>query len=495
MAIAALTEQLQAQNQTFVKINESLTGINGALAKLLKEKEEDDRRENEERDDEKKKESAQKQGGKKGAFLGGLTGAGLMAGAKGFMGKALLGGGAFLGLGFFADIIADLVEEGLGSVEAGDITFRLMKGAAFGSLFGVKGALIGAILGAFMTDEVKAELEKLGTFLKESGIAPAIQSFLADTLRGALEGINALTKLDFEGVYDNLGSLALGLGGLFVALSPFKAAGMAIGAVTGLVNIIGRLLGKGDTPKVPGGKTPPAKSPGLLKRGFDAVKSGAGKAVGAARAGLLSASLTAGVMTNGKVAQVAGAASDKVGQVAGALKGAASDKVGQAAGALKGAAKGSGKAIASGATKMLGGTVLKSVPVIGALAGIGFGMSSLLKGDPVAAGLHVASGLASVVPGIGTAASVALSGAATARDMGVGKDEKDVSKAIAAMPTTGNKVTEAATTADGLKTQAPVVIMDNSQTSNVSGGGGGTSIVTGNLSPFDSFDPYLVTRR
>ena len=405
MAIAALTEQLQAQNQTFVKINESLTGINGALAELLKKEEEDKRRENEERDDKRKKESAQKQGGKKGAFLGGLTGAGLIAGAKGFMGKALLGGGAFLGLGFFADIIADLVEEGLGSVEAGDITFRLMKGAAFGSLFGVKGALIGAILGAFMTDEVKAELEKLGTFLKESGIAPAIQSFLADTLRGALEGINALTKLDFEGVYDNLGSLALGLGGLFVALSPFKAAGMAIGAVTGLVNVIGRLLGKGDTPKVPGGKTPPAKGPGFLKRGFDAVKSGAGKAVGAARAGLLSASLTAGAMTNGKVAQVAGAASDKIGQ---------------AAGALKGAAKGSGKAIASGAAKMLGGTALKSVPVIGALAGIGFGMSSLLKGDPVSAGLHVASGLASVVPGIGTAASVALSGAATAREMGLG---------------------------------------------------------------------------
>ena len=477
MAIAALTEQLQAQNQTFVKINESLTGISGALAELLKKEEEDKRRENEERDDQKKQEAAQKQGGKKGAFLGGLTGAGLIAGAKGFMGKALLGGGAFLGLGFFADIIADLVEEGLGSVEAGDITFRLMKGAAFGALFGVKGALIGAILGAFMTPEVKAELEELGTFLKESGIAPAIQSFLADTLRGALEGINALTKLDFEGVYDNLGSLALGIGGLFVALAPFKAASMAIGAVTGLVGILGGLLGKGGTPKMPAGAA--GKSPGVLKRGFDALKSGAGKAAGVARAGLLSASLTAGAMTNGKVAQVAGAATEKVGQ---------------AAGAIKGAAKGSGKAIASGAAKMLGGTALKSIPIVGALAGIGFGMSSLLKGDPVAAGLHVASGLTSVIPGLGTAASVALSGAATAREMGVGKDSKDVSKAIAAMPTTGNKVTEAATTANGLKTQSPVVIMDNSQNSTVSGGGG-TSIVTGNLSPFDTYDPYLVTRR
>ncbi|WJE88051.1 peptidase [Phage C48C1] len=492
MAIAALTEQLQAQNQTFVKINESLTGISGALAELLKKEEEDKRRENEERDDQKKQEAAQKQGGKKGAFLGGLTGAGLIAGAKGFMGKALLGGGAFLGLGFFADIIADLVEEGLGSVEAGDITFRLMKGAAFGALFGVKGALIGAILGAFMTPEVKAELEELGTFLKESGIAPAIQSFLADTLRGALEGINALTKLDFEGVYDNLGSLALGIGGLFVALAPFKAASMAIGAVTGLVGILGGLLGKGGTPKMPAGAA--GKSPGVLKRGFDALKSGAGKAAGVARAGLLSASLTAGAMTNGKVAQVAGAATEKVGQAAGAIKGAATEKVGQAAGAIKGAAKGSGKAIASGAAKMLGGTALKSIPIVGALAGIGFGMSSLLKGDPVAAGLHVASGLTSVIPGLGTAASVALSGAATAREMGVGKDSKDVSKAIAAMPTTGNKVTEAATTANGLKTQSPVVIMDNSQNSTVSGGGG-TSIVTGNLSPFDTYDPYLVTRR
>ena len=46
------------------------------------------------------------------------------------------------------------------------------------------------------------------------------------------------------------------------------------------------------------------------------------------------------------------------------------------------------------------------------------------------------------------------------------------------------------------KNNAPVVIMDNSQNSTVSGGGGGsTSIVTGNLSPFDAYDPYLVTRR
>ena len=46
------------------------------------------------------------------------------------------------------------------------------------------------------------------------------------------------------------------------------------------------------------------------------------------------------------------------------------------------------------------------------------------------------------------------------------------------------------------KNNTPVVIMDNSQKSTVSGGGGGgTSIVTGNISPFDTYDPYLVTRK
>lgn len=47
------------------------------------------------------------------------------------------------------------------------------------------------------------------------------------------------------------------------------------------------------------------------------------------------------------------------------------------------------------------------------------------------------------------------------------------------------------------KNNSPVIIMaDNSQNSNVSGGGGGgASIVTGNLSPFDTYDPYMATRK
>ena len=63
-------------------------------------------------------------------------------------------------------------------------------------------------------------------------------------------------------------------------------------------------------------------------------------------------------------------------------------------------------------------------------------------------------------------------------------------------PTSSGSMSAAIRENNETKNNAPVVIMDNSQNSTVSGGGGGgTSIVTGNISPFDTYDPYLVTRR
>lgn len=62
-------------------------------------------------------------------------------------------------------------------------------------------------------------------------------------------------------------------------------------------------------------------------------------------------------------------------------------------------------------------------------------------------------------------------------------------------PTSSNTMSTLIRENNETKNNAPVVIMDNSQNSTVSGGGGGTSIVTGNLSPFDTYDPYLVTRK
>lgn len=62
-------------------------------------------------------------------------------------------------------------------------------------------------------------------------------------------------------------------------------------------------------------------------------------------------------------------------------------------------------------------------------------------------------------------------------------------------PTSSNTMSTLIRENNETKNSAPVVIMDNSQNSNVSGGGGGSSIITGNYSPFDTYDPYLVTRR
>lgn len=62
-------------------------------------------------------------------------------------------------------------------------------------------------------------------------------------------------------------------------------------------------------------------------------------------------------------------------------------------------------------------------------------------------------------------------------------------------PTSSNTMSTLIRENNETKNSAPVVIMDNSQNSNVSGGGGGSSIITGNYSPFDTYDPYLVTRK
>lgn len=70
------------------------------------------------------------------------------------------------------------------------------------------------------------------------------------------------------------------------------------------------------------------------------------------------------------------------------------------------------------AAKGVGKSLLKKIPGIGLLAGLGFGAQRLLSGDFVGAGLEVASGAASLIPGLGTAASVAIDGGLMARDMG-----------------------------------------------------------------------------
>lgn len=80
------------------------------------------------------------------------------------------------------------------------------------------------------------------------------------------------------------------------------------------------------------------------------------------------------------------------------------------------AKKGAGTILAKTAAKVSAKAIAKAVPGAGAIAGIAFAIPRLLKGDFTGAALEVLSGLAGSLPGIGTAASVAISGYLGYRD-------------------------------------------------------------------------------
>lgn len=67
--------------------------------------------------------------------------------------------------------------------------------------------------------------------------------------------------------------------------------------------------------------------------------------------------------------------------------------------------------------KGLGKSLLKKIPGVGAIAGLGLAAGRLAKGDGLGALGEAASGIASIVPGLGTAVSTAIDGAMITRDM------------------------------------------------------------------------------
>ena len=78
--------------------------------------------------------------------------------------------------------------------------------------------------------------------------------------------------------------------------------------------------------------------------------------------------------------------------------------------------KSSSKIGAKLGVKTIGKSLLKKIPVIGLLAGIGFGLQRAMKGDLTGAALEFASGAASTIPGLGTAASVAIDAGLAVKD-------------------------------------------------------------------------------
>lgn len=85
------------------------------------------------------------------------------------------------------------------------------------------------------------------------------------------------------------------------------------------------------------------------------------------------------------------AAVTKIGGAIRTTAGAATAKMARGAGTTKDVVRRLAKPIL---TKALGKTALKSIPIIGAVAGVGFALGKLLDGDFVGAGLEAASGLA-----------------------------------------------------------------------------------------------------
>tara|TARA_R110000851_G_scaffold144248_2_gene283360 strand:- start:219 stop:2624 length:2406 start_codon:yes stop_codon:yes gene_type:complete len=97
------------------------------------------------------------------------------------------------------------------------------------------------------------------------------------------------------------------------------------------------------------------------------------------------------------------------------LSGAAAQSAVKAGSAT--AIKSGSKAIAKTGAKSVGKNLLKKIPGIGLIAGLAFAASKLADGDFVGAGLEVASGAASLIPGAGTAASLAIDAGIMARDI------------------------------------------------------------------------------
>lgn len=83
----------------------------------------------------------------------------------------------------------------------------------------------------------------------------------------------------------------------------------------------------------------------------------------------------------------------------------------------KGVAEGVGKGAAKGGAKVAGKSLLKKIPVIGAIAGGIFAADRASKGDWLGAAGELASGAAGFIPGVGTAVSLGIDAALVGRDI------------------------------------------------------------------------------
>ena len=87
------------------------------------------------------------------------------------------------------------------------------------------------------------------------------------------------------------------------------------------------------------------------------------------------------------------------------------------------------------AKKGFGKAIAKKIPLLGLVLGGAFAVDRLTKGDFTGAGLELASGAASTIPGWGTAASIGLDATIMGRDISMENDNFGESSAAKVMPT------------------------------------------------------------
>ena len=168
---------------------------------------------------------------------------------------------------------------------------------------------------------------------------------------------------------------------------------------------------------------------GGLIAGFKMIKGGIGMVTGAFKGVKNFAKSFTQVKDPGKAHAQALKENAKRSKVAGTAGETGAKKTAEKAGTkavTKTATKGTGKAVGKG----LGKSLLKKIPGIGLLFGAGFAVSKAMAGDFTGAGMELASGAMSIVPGIGTAGSVAMDAAIMARDMGAMKGKEKAGKKL-----------------------------------------------------------------
>jgi hypothetical protein len=490
MSIRKVSERIKEQNELLIAMagNEDanstlmrqsldemksvLSGIHKVLLDQEKEEGTEESREKlQDKDKEEERKSlfsgflGQREGGKKESKgMLGMIGK-IFTKALGFLVKSL----PLIGLAslFFGDVVTGLLTAAIGDYDQASILKNILAGGLIGSIFGFRGALIGAIVGFLFSEETW------------SGLKDRWDAIIA-----------SFNEQDWAGMLSNIGSFIGALGGIGAAIVGLVAT--IIGPLTTLA-LAKKLFTRGGRPPVggpmgpplppgpapnPGQRQPAPRSQGRIGRALGGLRGLGGRAVGRLGSAL--------VMTPMLASVGASAVKDVISTGARTAGSAIKSGASTAAAATGSVAKTVGK-------KATLGAVAKAIPGLSILAGVGFGLNALKNGDPVAAGLHIASGIVGTVPGLGTAASLTLTGAAAARESGaLGGGDSDIKVEVNGK---SESLSEATRERDELvaKTSSNV-IMDNSTTNNVSSGGGGGVSISSPISFFDSLDPYNSAR-